>query len=302
MTDQAFDARRLKIEDVERELRRRLQKFCAPEVVLDRGPRGGSNIIDRIDAIDPATTSEEEQTDLREWTPIIARVRLFLASAKAHRNNIFALNDEEKIKTYDLSRGWPDDETDAQPEDREEDIQLREADIHPISAEPEASVTPQAEEVKPTEGDINLPEALVDELDTLAEELSESSIDDLIEPASGGAGIMVNNTGGVMAADRTEELRAKKIGETVIEHRRLVDASFTVDEAHTLQQLRSRSNAAVDGTGNPLTDDEQTTLDRLAVEETWAARMDAELQRRLAMLNEADAEYLQTYSPRGGWE
>lgn len=117
----------------------------------------------------------------------------------------------------------------------------------------------------------------------------------------GGIGVMVNNTGGVMASDRTEELRAKKIGETVMEHRRLVDAAYTVEEAHTLQQLRSRSNGAAEGDLNPLTDEEQATLDRLALEEAWAARMDAELQRRLAALAEADGETLAAYVPRGDW-
>lgn len=125
---------------------------------------------------------------------------------------------------------------------------------------------------------------------------------DLLEPQQpGGIGVMVNNTGGVMAADRTEELRAKRIGETVIEHRRLVDASYTVDEARTLQQLRSRSNAAADGSGNQLTDEEQGELDRLALEEMWAARMDAELQRRLTTLNGADHDALQTYRAKGEW-
>lgn len=116
-----------------------------------------------------------------------------------------------------------------------------------------------------------------------------------------GIGVMVNNTGGVMASDRTEELRAKKIGETVMEHRRLVDSAYTIDEAHTLQQLRSRSNGAAEGDLNPLTDEEQATLDQLALEEAWAARMDTELQRRLTALADADGDTLTAYSPRGDW-
>lgn len=116
-----------------------------------------------------------------------------------------------------------------------------------------------------------------------------------------GVGVMVNNIGGVMAADRTAELRAKRIGETVMEHRRLVEASYTFDEARTLQRLRSKMNAAVDRTGEPLTEDEERELDRLAIEELWAGRMDTELQRRLSMLNEADGDALQTYNAREGW-
>ena len=115
------------------------------------------------------------------------------------------------------------------------------------------------------------------------------------------AGTMIDSRAGIMAADRTEELRAKKIGETVMEHRRLVDASYTVDEALTLQRLRQRSNAQADGSGVALTDAEQSELDRLAMEELWAARMDAELQRRLTMLGDADHDTLTAYAPRGDW-
>ena len=152
------------------------------------------------------------------------------------------------------------------------------------SAAPEAGVPTQAEEVKPTEGDIHEAEYDLHEL-------------------TGLPGTMIDSRGGVMAANQTEELRAKKIGETVMEHRRLVDASYTVDEALTLQRLRQRSNAQADGSGVALTDAEQSELDRLAMEELWAARMDAELQRRLGILSDPDItiEALTAYSPRGDW-
>jgi len=140
-----------------------------------------------------------------------------------------------------------------------------------------------------------------DEPDLVGGILDEIALDELDELAPGGVGVMVNNTGGVMAADRTEELRAKRIGETVMEHRRLVDASYTFEEARTLQRLRSKMNAAVDRTGEPLTEDEERELDRLAIEELWAGRMDTELQRRLSMLNEANGDTLQTYNAREGW-
>lgn len=63
--------------------------------------------------------------------------------------------------------------TPAPPEAPQEDIHLSEVDINPTSPEPEASVTTQAEEVKPTEGDINLPDPSV-----IAPE--PMSIDDLV--------------------------------------------------------------------------------------------------------------------------
>lgn len=122
-----------------------------------------------------------------------------------------------------------------------------------------------------------------------------------LDMLTGSPGTMIDSRAGIMASDRTEELRAKKIGETVMEHRRLVDASYTVDEALTLQRLRQRSNAQADGSGVALTDAEQSELDRLAMEELWAARMDAELQRRLTMLGDADHDTLTAYAPRGDW-
>lgn len=140
--------------------------------------------------------------------------------------------------------------------------------------------------------------------DAAPEDASAPEEDDggSLSEAYAGIGLMVGeNRMGVMAADRTEELRAKKIGETVMEHRRLVDASYTTEEARDLQQLRSRANAAADGTGEALTDDEQADLDRLALEEAWAARMDAELQRRLTMLAQADGDTLTAYSAKGAW-
>lgn len=162
------------------------------------------------------------------------------------------------------------------------DMWLNEPRRRQTSAKGEAETDTQAEEVKPTEGDIHAGEYDLHEL-------------------TGLPGTMIDSRGGVMAANQTEELRAKKIGETVMEHRRLVDASYTVDEALTLQRLRQRSNAQADGSGVALTDAEQSELDRLAMEELWAARMDAELQRRLTMLGDADHDTLTAYAPRGDW-
>jgi len=111
MTDPMGQLRSDKINDVERELRARLSAFCAPEVVLDGRPRDTSpwpNLIARIDAIDPATTNEADAKDLEEWGPVIARVKTFLASAKAHRIAINALTDAQELVDYDLSEGWPE--------------------------------------------------------------------------------------------------------------------------------------------------------------------------------------------------
>jgi hypothetical protein len=81
----------------------------------------------------------------------------------------------------------------------------------------------------------------------------------------------------------------------------LVDARYTADEARHLQVLRSRSNAAADGTGEALNADEQADLDLLAIDEAWSARMGAEQQRRLATLSTADADALRAFNARTGW-
>jgi hypothetical protein len=162
------------------------------------------------------------------------------------------------------------------PEGTDVDIEALMRGETPTRAEPEAAPDTQADEVKP------------------AEETSAPS-------EASGPGIMLDTRAGIMAPDRTEELRARRLGEVVLAYTARVDARFPIEQAVALNDLRRRSNAAGDGTGEPLTAEDQEVLEALALNEIWASRMAAEQRARLTMLASAEAETLATFNAREGW-
>jgi hypothetical protein len=132
-----------------------------------------------------------------------------------------------------------------------------------------------------------------------AEDEGGSLLDDLL---GAGIGVMVNNTGGVMASDQTEILRSFKFGEVVDQAEDLLEMRFNDDHHQRWQQLWSQSLGVESNASLPLTEEEQHDLDDLGVRERWAASVKAEQQARVAALRALTTEQeIRDFNTRGGW-
>lgn len=121
-------------------------------------------------------------------------------------------------------------------------------------------------------------------------------------PAAPHPGTMIDPRSGVMAADQTEELRARRIGEVVDHAERLLERRFGAIQRTRWQALWSQSLAAQSGVAPVLTDTEAAELAHLSADELWSRAIESEQKARVAALRAAsDAETLTAFKAREGW-